>query len=202
MADDIGTLQNQSLRPPRGAGPVRFTWDDVIAMDRARLFGEIDRVELLDGELRITPVEGDSHRLVLQTLIRWLLDQFYKRLELDVRGALKLSDTTHLIPDASLMPMGFNPKECLIENAELILEVSDSTLKHDLTVKKTLYAKASAKELWIVDTNTRTLFVHRDPKDGAFKTVLNIQPGQSISPLCDANVSFDPASLPTPADFD
>lgn len=37
----------------------------------------------------------------------------------------------------------------------LVVEVSDSTLRYDLTVKLPLYARAVIREVWIVDLKRR-----------------------------------------------
>ena len=47
--------------------------------------------------------------------------------------------------------------------ADLIVEVSDSSLFFDTTTKAELYAAAGVPDYWIIDVNARTLLVLRDP---------------------------------------
>jgi len=47
--------------------------------------------------------------------------------------------------------------------AELIVEISDTSLRYDTTEKMSLYAAALIREYWVLDINGRQLLVHRDP---------------------------------------
>ncbi len=46
----------------------------------------------------------------------------------------------------------------------LLVEISDTSLKYDLSVKAALYARAGIFEYWVVDVNGRRLIAHRDPE--------------------------------------
>jgi Uma2 family endonuclease len=201
MADDFRTIERPPIRPPRGAGPVRFQWADVLAMSDAGLFAETERVELIDGELSIMPEEGPLHVMVLQTLQRW----FYRNLSTDfepfIRGALKVGNDSYLISDISILKASFLPSDCNVANADLIVEVSVSTLTFDLNVKRKRYASAGAKELWIVDANAQRIMVHRQPSGEDFLFVQTFAAGEPVSPLCCGEHSFDPANMPSPSDF-
>lgn len=45
----------------------------------------------------------------------------------------------------------------------LVVEVSDTAVRYDLSVKAALYAAAGVPEYWVVDIMGRLLFVHRRP---------------------------------------
>lgn len=47
--------------------------------------------------------------------------------------------------------------------AVLIIEVSDTTLRMDLTEKAERYATAGVPDYWVLDLENRCLIVHRDP---------------------------------------
>jgi Putative restriction endonuclease len=53
----------------------------------------------------------------------------------------------------------------------LVVEISDSTLGFDLTAKAELYARAAIIEYWVVDVAARRLIVHRDPREGLYRSV-------------------------------
>jgi Uma2 family endonuclease len=201
MADDIRSNPISMQRAPRGAGPVRFDWADVIVMSEAGLFAENERVELIDGEIAIMPEEGALHVLVLQHLKRWLLVSLPSTLELDVRGALRISEETYLIPDLCVLNAGFGPADCTVENADLIVEVAVSTLKNDLNLKCKRYAAAGALELWVVDANARRIWVHTNPSDDGFLLVQAFEIGAKISPTCAQGSAFEIASLPDPSHY-
>jgi Uma2 family endonuclease len=49
-----------------------------------------------------------------------------------------------------------------------LIEVADTSLQDDRTVKAPLYAKAGILEHWILDVNTRQVYVFRDPQDDGY----------------------------------
>lgn len=70
----------------------------------------------------------------------------------------------------------------------LIVEVADTTLARDTTMKVELYASASVPEYWVVDLEGKQLQVFRDPfaiPAGGFsyRTHLTLKPAERIAPL-------------------
>ena len=65
----------------------------------------------------------------------------------------------------------------------LLVEVSDSTLRYDLTTKAALYATAEISEYWIVDIENRKIYVHQSPQNGFYQSVIEYVEGQIIAPL-------------------
>lgn len=182
---------------------MRFEWSDVLAMSAAGVFAENERVELIEGEVVIMPDEAPIHAMALQVLQRWLFTALAVNCELYIRGSLQvLGHSTYLIPDISILPRNFGASDRSVTNALLIIEVSNTTLKSDIRTKLKLYARAGAKEYWVVDTNARTIIAHRDPVGESFGTVQTFKAGQRATPLCLDGAGFDPAALPDPTDFD
>jgi Uma2 family endonuclease len=53
----------------------------------------------------------------------------------------------------------------------LVVEVSDTIVRHDETTKRDLYARAGVREYWVLDIDGRQLRVHRNPSNGKFTHV-------------------------------
>jgi len=73
-------------------------------------------------------------------------------------------------------------------SAELVIEVSDTTLFEDRTTKAELYATAGIAEYWIVDLNSSVLLVFRDPQplpegSHAYRSQRTLDRGEEIAPL-------------------
>jgi len=58
------------------------------------------------------------------------------------------------------------------EDLRLVVEVADSSLNFDLTIKAALYARAGIIEYWVLDVASRRLLVHRDAKAGAYASII------------------------------
>lgn len=63
------------------------------------------------------------------------------------------------------------------------MEISDTSLSFDLSVKAMLYARAGIPEYWVLDVNGRQLFVHRDPSPIGYGSVIAYGEAESVSPL-------------------
>jgi Uma2 family endonuclease len=79
------------------------------------------------------------------------------------------------------------------EDALLVIEVADTTLRYDRTVKLRLYANAGIPEYWIVDATAETVEIHRAPSVGRYATVRQPARGETIAPLAlpDATIPID-----------
>jgi Uma2 family endonuclease len=64
----------------------------------------------------------------------------------------------------------------------LVVEVSDTTVRHDETTKRDLYARAGVREYWVMDIDGRQLTVHRNPSNGRFAYVQTWAEQDEVSP--------------------
>src|SRR6266545_1722364 len=76
--------------------------------------------------------------------------------------------------------------------ATLVVEVSDTTLTYDTTVKAELYATAGIADYWVLDLNARQLHVFRNPQHNATLGVTAYQTHDTL----DANGSVSPLAAP------
>ena len=74
--------------------------------------------------------------------------------------------------------------------AELIVEVADSSLRYDRTVKGSLYVKAGIAEYWIVNLEDQQLEVYSEPRPDAdadygfsYRDSDNYRSGQQVAPM-------------------
>jgi Uma2 family endonuclease len=91
-----------------------------------------------------------------------------------------------------------NPRDHLVAHpagAELVVEVSDSSLSHDRDRKTGLYARAAIPEYWILVLAKRQLEVFRDPSDGAYRSRTVLKASDRISPLASPEAAIPVADL-------
>jgi Uma2 family endonuclease len=64
----------------------------------------------------------------------------------------------------------------------LVIEVSDTTLVYDRTVKLPLYAEAGIPEVWIVNLPEQQIEVYREAGPGGYKSMRRILRGETVAP--------------------
>ena len=73
---------------------------------------------------------------------------------------------------------------------DLVVEIADTSLQFDLTVKAALYARAGIVEYWILDVISHRLLVHRNPQRGQYESVISYNEDESVAPLAAPNSPF------------
>lgn len=78
----------------------------------------------------------------------------------------------------------------------LAIEVADSSLKNDRTVKSALYAEAGVLEYWVVDVAGKCIYVMREiAADKHYGLQRTVHPGDTLAPLAEPNEVLDVADL-------
>jgi Uma2 family endonuclease len=135
-------------------------------MIEAGCFGDGDRVELIDGEMRDMSPIGPPHGGTTDTLTMILAPKLAGKAILRVQGALVLDDGTELYPDLSVLGLRddfYRQANPTGDDALLVIEVADSSLPLDQGIKLAKYASAGIRRYWVVDLRHRTLHDYRDP---------------------------------------
>ncbi|MCH7810309.1 MAG: Uma2 family endonuclease [Chloroflexi bacterium] len=74
---------------------------------------------------------------------------------------------------------------------ELVIEVGDTSIDHDLGPKLRLYASAGIREYWVIDLNRGVLIVHRDPRGEQYGSVREYDRTASVGPLALSDIRLD-----------
>jgi Uma2 family endonuclease len=153
---------NVRFRPPP-ATPTRhgFTGEDVLRMQEADLLTEDGKFELIDGEIIDMPSEGETHLSLMISLNRFLARALPDEITLAQDRTLKLGDRDWPEPDFYLFSAAIRPGAVRGTDLLLVIEVSDSTVAHDLHRKADLYRQYGVREYWVVDVNAALVHVHR-----------------------------------------
>lgn len=146
------------------------------------------RVQLIEGRIvEMSPQKAPhtvSVELVKQILERTFGDGWWCRSQ----APLHLSKTSAPEPDGALVRGRARDFLTQPTTAELVVEVSDITLRFDIGRKMRTYARANLAEYWVLDLNSRCLVVHRQPGRDAeghprYASVLVIEADGCVSPL-------------------
>ena len=135
----------------------------------------------------------------MMVLQRWLSRVFgfeYVLPEAPINIAPEDNPTSEPQPDLIVMNRRSELNNAKPNPADLrlVIEVSDSTLGFDTTVKAGLYARAGIAEYWVFDVNGRRLGVHREPRHGRYQSVVWHGGGESVAPLADPDARFEVGS--------
>ena len=80
-------------------------------------------------------------------------------------------------------------------DVDLLIEVADTTIRSDLSLKAALYARAGLPEYWVVDLNGRRVIVHRETRDGKYSSIVAYAETESLAPLASADAVLRVADL-------
>ncbi len=141
----------------------RWTRDEYYQMAELGFFHG-KKVELIEGEIiEMSPMKS-LHATVVRLVLDIMRNVFAEGYIVDSQLPMSFSKITEPEPDVAIVKgeikdfVQTHPK-----TAELIIEVSDSTLRYDRTKKMNLYAKNKIQEYWILNVKNRALEVYRRP---------------------------------------
>jgi len=172
---------------------VRFTIDQYKQMVDAGVFaGRNDRIELLDGELSMMSPASDGHDDAIVALTEWshqVVGSVY-RIAVQI-GVRLLKSESMPEPDLYWIEAIHRRGRATSKVVPLVMEVAVSSLELDLGTKRQLYANEGIPEYWVVDPESETIVVHRDPVGPRYGNIETFRICQTISPLCLPNATLD-----------
>jgi Uma2 family endonuclease len=162
----------------------RLTVDEFEELGRRGVYGEDDRVELINGEVVAMSPVGGKHVEVLNLLTRVASRQVGDEYLVQVQSPIRISTDGEPMPDLAIVrdrPYGGQlPTEA---DTLLVIEVSDTTLRYDRTTKLPLYAAAGIPEAWIVNLRDHRIERFAEPRDGAYRQSVVAGLGQTLASL-------------------
>ncbi|HSN85940.1 MAG TPA: Uma2 family endonuclease [Thermoanaerobaculia bacterium] len=156
------------------------------------------RVELIEGIVYDMAPQKSPHATACRLAQEALRSVFPLSSGYDIRGQfpLALSEDSEPEPDVAVVKGSIRDfSESHPTTALLIVEVADSTLLHDRKRKVPLYARSGIPEVWLLNLNRRVLEVYRSPVNGAYRTRLVLQAGDTVSPVARPDVPLAVATL-------
>jgi Uma2 family endonuclease len=184
--------------PPAVQCPPRKRWTRA-ECDRLEALGIFEQqiIELIEGELIDKKMSKNPPHVDAAALFYgWLILVFGARFvnsEAPVDVAPEDNPTNEPVPDIIVLKRGFagfRTSRPQPRDLDLVVEIADTSLPFDLTVKAALYARAGIAEYWILDVIGRRLIVHRNPEGDRYASVTSYDEQESVAPLAAPNSSF------------
>jgi Uma2 family endonuclease len=165
-------------RPAR-VDPSRKRWTRVEceALCSTGLFAE-QKLELIEGDLINKAGKTQPHVVSTVLLLEWLMGVFGTGTVLHAAPIdVAPEDNSSSEPEPDLMVLArpfsdFTNANPQPRDLQLVIEVADSTLSFDLTMKASLYARAGIADYWVLDLTDRRMLVHRDPQGDRYASVV------------------------------
>ena len=165
----------------------QWTRDEFVALERAGLI-DSGKYELIEGQLIERMNKNQTHNGALALLCVWLRSAFgdlFVAQGWSIDVAPVDNPTSEPQPDVIVLVPSIDrlADQAKPEDISLIVEVSDSLIYFDLSIKANLYARARVAEYWVADINASRLIVHRDPSEGRYQRVSTHSASESVTPL-------------------
>ncbi len=161
-----------------------FTSSEFTRMCETGIFGEDERLELIEGEIvEMSPI-GRRHA----GKVRYLINLLARRLGedeafVDAQNPVVLGDLSEPQPDLAIL----RPRADLYANEHpepedilLLIEVADTTLAYDREVKVPIYARHGVPEVWIADLNGAAVEVNRQPTATGYARKQRLEDPKSV----------------------
>ncbi len=159
----------QNIPSPAGPIPADALWrlsiDQYHRMIETGILTENDPAEFLEGCLVSKTPKNPRHRLATQLLREIIARLLVAGWFVDAQEPITTADSE---PEPNLVVVRGNRRDYTErhpgpKDIALIVEVSDSTLAHDRSIKKRLYARAGIPTYWIVNLVENQVEIYTSP---------------------------------------
>lgn len=175
----------------------KLTVEEFCALDEAGFFRDKGRFELIEGGIyQMSPLYA-RHSTVTRRVANLLEAEIAEaglQLAVFAQVSVRMSSITMPEPDvvvAAPRASGAVP----LEEIRLAIEVSDSSLAHDLKRKARTYAKHGVAEYWVVDLPNDQLHQMTDPGAKGYASIEVHSFGARISAKTVPQILLDTARL-------
>lgn len=179
-------------------GTRRFTPDEYYRMAEAGIFQPGERVELIEGEIVPLSPQNPPHARRTSKITMLFVRAYGDTHAVRVGLPLSLPPASEPEPDFALVSFAAEEQARRHpESADLVLELSDSSLRYDRTEKASVYAKAGLPEYWVLNLVQGNLEVNLDPGPDpeapfgfAYRSRRIYQPDERVTPSRLPGTSF------------
>ncbi len=170
---------------------VKWTIEDYHNMITAGILAE-KKVELIAGEIIEMTPEKPFHRRVTFKIADYFREKLRGKAIIFEAHPITLFDSEPE-PDIIIakLPLElYDNRHPYPEDIELLIEVSDTTLKYDLETKQKLYALAKIKEYWVIDIKNSQFVIFQQPENNRYLKQIKLTE-KVISPLAFPHIKID-----------
>lgn len=175
-----------------------FTVGEYNRMAEIGILTEDDRVELIEGEIiEMSPI-GSRHAACVNRLNMLLSSRAEQSFIVSVQNPIVANDYSEPEPDvAVLRPRADYYAQELPGAADvlLVVEVADTTVDTDRSVKMVLYARSNIPESILVDLPKEVIEVYSDPINGQYQSVRILGRGDTFQSRAVSNLTVEVSAI-------
>jgi Uma2 family endonuclease len=168
--------------------------EEFLELAQRQGWDEDTRVELLDGEIVWMSPIGDPHAGCVGRLNRLFTRRYADEVALVwPQNPVRVSQIDLPQPDLGLLrPRAdyYSASTPRPNDVLVLVEVADTTVRTDLGRKARIYATAGVQEYWVVDLNSRSIYVHRQPSGGEYAVRAVLRSSDQLRAEFAPDVSF------------
>ena len=109
---------------------------------------------------------------------------------------LRLSDYHQPVIDIGVLPFALLPPDARGPDMLLVVEIADSSLKMDTTIKATAYAASGVREYWVINARTRATLIHNNPTADGYTIITEHSAGATLTPHLVPELTIRLSELP------
>ncbi|MGK7933626.1 MAG: Uma2 family endonuclease [Microcystaceae cyanobacterium] len=153
-------------------------------------------VELIKGEIIEMSPESAFHHFLNLSSANYLRSLLREQVIISEAHPITLPDSEPEPDIAIIRPplSNYKTRHPYPQDIYWLIEISNSTLQKDLTLKKEVYARAGILEYWVIDLKNTLLKVFQSPKDDDYQIIKTYQNGV-IYTLAFPNVAVEVKKL-------
>jgi Uma2 family endonuclease len=136
-------------------------------MGETGILRESDRVELIEGEIFDMVPIGPQHAGMVGLLIQTLTPKVTGKAIINAQNPVILDEYSEPQPDILVL----RPRQDFYRDTHptaagviLLIEICDTTVSTDRSLKMPLYAQHKIPEVWLIDLPNRCVELYRNPK--------------------------------------
>jgi Uma2 family endonuclease len=163
-----------------------FTTADYDRMIAAGIFGEDDRLELIEGEIvEMSPISS-RHAACAKRLNSLLGHSLGDAATIGIQDPVHIGERSEPQPDISVLrpsPNFYASAHPTADDIFLLIEVAESSVGIDRRVKVPLYGRHTVLEFWLVDVDDSLVTVYREPTPNGYASVRVARRGEALTML-------------------
>jgi len=176
----------------------RLTVNDYHRMGETGILPEDARVELIEGEVIDMAPIGSHHAGIVKRLTRLLVQAVGASAIVSVQDPVILDGHSEPQPDVALL----RPRNDFYTLAHpkanevlLLIEVAESSLRYDESIKIPLYARHGIPEVWLIDVEQRRLTRFFNPREKGYVNDESPDALSVLTPVALPDVDIDLSRL-------